>query len=120
MNNTIGRKEIADLLGVNITWVSNIANHSNANMPEPVTDRRRNKPYCRDEIMAWLATNPKQNLSYSFCEDTRKSKVVFLQFLYGFDGANKRLNRYRKRRSMLYETKTLHPVPWSAESLNYF
>lgn len=105
----IGRAEIALLLGVSQDRLSHIINHSNANMPCPtrkIKTAGKGRPptaYSRKAIMEWIATDPLNNLVFNYEKEEPKEAVIkFLPFLFGFDGANKRMRRYYDARNERY------------------
>lgn len=110
------RTEIRQLLGVSEGRLSNIINHSNANMPLPI-DRRKSghnwiNIYDRDEIMKWLATDPLKNAVVRPKENQKPSEcfgiVSFVAFLFGVDGASSRLNRYQKIRPLVEKMSVIN------------
>ncbi len=96
--NTINRKGVAKLLGVDITWLSNIANHSNVTMPDPITSYKRNMLFDREEIEEWVATDPLKNLRYTM-PPKPKPVLTVLPFMFGFEGAKQRVKRYHEIRA---------------------
>ncbi len=105
------RAEIRQLLGVSEGRLSNIINHSNANMPLPI-ERRKDRSghnfvniYDRAEIMEWIATEPLKNAVVRPKENQKPPEyfgtVNFLAFMFGFDSVNKRIARYHKVRQQI-------------------
>lgn len=103
----IGREEIRHLLGVSAGTLSNLINHSNANMPKPINERILNNRYNRKEIMAWIATDPMNTVFYSCNKRNKTSEnavlLSCLSFIFGIDGATKRLKSYQRTRPLITE-----------------
>lgn len=62
--NTIARSEIAELLGVSLTKLLNIINHSDVEISRPLRREGPRFVYDREAIRAWIATEPLKNLTW--------------------------------------------------------
>lgn len=95
---TITRTEIAVLLGIHLSKLVSIINHSDVELPKPLGKDGKQLIYDREIMQAWIATNPLENFTWQQQSAKNASKVeqtaaLCRDFLSGELGASKAQSR---------------------------